>query len=163
MKSPGETKDRTRSRSALSGEMKAASTTVPASRKSRATSPTRRIFSSRSAMEKPRSQHKPCRTLSPSRIKVRTRRACSLSSSALASVDFPDPEKPVNQMIRARWPCSTSLSPRETAACCQMRLFGDKSKLDEQAGFLNYAILRRNRPLPNRRPQCQIVEYSSVI
>ena len=52
------------------GEMKAVSTIRPASAISLATSPTRRMFSTRSASVKPRSLFSPWRTLSPSSRKV---------------------------------------------------------------------------------------------
>src|SRR6185437_12109488 len=48
------------------GEMNEQSTMAPASTKRRATSPTRRMFSTRSASVKPRSRFNPWRTLSPS-------------------------------------------------------------------------------------------------
>ena len=65
--SPSGNMPRTISRSALNGEMKAVITTSPASVISLATSPTRRIFSMRSASVKPRSLLRPWRTLWASR------------------------------------------------------------------------------------------------
>ncbi len=53
------------------GEMKAVATIAPASAKSLATSPTRRMFSVRSSWLKPRSVQRPCRTLSPSNTYVK--------------------------------------------------------------------------------------------
>src|SRR6516162_10226864 len=61
MNSPGPTSSRAISRSARKGEMKATIVIRPASTKSLATSPTRRIFSTRSASVKPRSRLSPCR------------------------------------------------------------------------------------------------------
>ncbi len=55
--------------------MKEQSTIVPDSTKSFATSPTRRMFSTRSASEKPKSRVSPWRTLSPSSRKVCTPRS----------------------------------------------------------------------------------------
>lgn len=56
----------------------------------RLTSPTRRMFSSRSLGEKPRSLFRPKRTLSPSRRNARFLRCSSSSSRAHARVDLPD-------------------------------------------------------------------------
>src|SRR3569623_205308 len=64
--SPAGTIARAIARSAANGEMNAVSTISPASVISFATSPTRRIFSTRSASVKPRSRLRPCRRLSPS-------------------------------------------------------------------------------------------------
>lgn len=55
------------------------------------TSPTRRMFSSRSLGENPRSLLRPKRTLSPSRRKARLPFSSSSSSRAQARVDLPDP------------------------------------------------------------------------
>ena len=66
MNSPSGTSSRTMLRSARNGEMKEHSTIMPASTNSLATSPTRRMFSTRSASVKPRSRFRPWRTLSPS-------------------------------------------------------------------------------------------------
>ena len=81
------------SRSARNGEMKAVSTISPASAISRATSPTRRMFSIRSASVKPRSRLSPWRTLSPSSRKVWRPRATSFFSTRLAMVDLPAPRQ----------------------------------------------------------------------
>ncbi|MNP54915.1 hypothetical protein D3C76_1495140 [compost metagenome] len=54
------------SRSERNGEINDTSVINPASSIKRATSATRRIFSTRSASEKPRSLFRPWRTLSPS-------------------------------------------------------------------------------------------------
>ena len=64
---------RTRSRSARYGLITGTSATRPASAISRATSPTRRTFSVRSAAENPRSALSPWRTLSPSSTYVACR------------------------------------------------------------------------------------------
>jgi hypothetical protein len=55
-------------RSERKGEMNEQMTIRPASAISRATSATRRMFSTRASSVKPRSLFSPCRTLSPSRI-----------------------------------------------------------------------------------------------
>ena len=91
---------RTIFRSARKGLMKAVSTISPASAISLATSPIRRIFSIRSASVKPRSLFSPWRTLSPSSRKVCRFINASFFSTALAMVDLPEPESPVNHSTR---------------------------------------------------------------
>jgi hypothetical protein len=129
-------------RSALYGEMNEVNAIVEASAKSFATyaancsaivlfeivnsshtSPILLMFSFRSFSEKPKSLFKPNRTLSPSSLyadKPRCRRCCS---SAVAMVDFPDAERPVNQMVRPRWPRSSLRSCRDKEGCQVMFLF----------------------------------------
>src|ERR1700759_3276823 len=67
------------------------------------TSDTLRIFSFLSLGEKPRSELRPNRTLSPSRryaLRLRSfRRYCS---SAEAMVDLPEAERPVSQTVKPR-------------------------------------------------------------
>src|SRR5579884_4017429 len=62
----GSNRDRAIARSARNGEMNDTITISPASTINRATSATRRMFSTRSAAVKPRSELRPWRTLSPS-------------------------------------------------------------------------------------------------
>ena len=119
IKSPCSTMPRTRSRSARNGEIKAVSTITPASIKSLAISPMRRIFSTRSCGENPRSPHNPWRTLSPSSTKVWQPRWYSASSTAWAKVDLPAPDKPVNQMMAPRYSFCFSRRARVTVAWCQ--------------------------------------------
>src|SRR5438876_12128326 len=102
--------------------MKAVSAMMPASVNSFATSPMRRMFSVRSAGEKPRFLLRPWRTLSPSRTKACTLRSQSAFSSATAMVDFPEPERPVNQTVALRCPLRRSRSARVTAPWCQTML-----------------------------------------
>src|SRR5207253_5352419 len=102
--------------------MKAVSATMPASVNSFATSPMRRMFSVRSAGEKPRFLLRPWRTLSPSSTKACTLRSQSAFSSATAMVDFPEPERPVNQTVALRCPLRRSRSARVTAPWCQTML-----------------------------------------
>ena len=66
MNSPGSSRALAIRRSARKGEMNETSTISPASTIRRATSATRRMFSTRSASVKPRSRFSPWRTLSPS-------------------------------------------------------------------------------------------------
>ena len=82
---------RTRSRSARYGLITGTRATRPASAISRATSPTRRTFSARSAAENPRSALSPWRTLSPSSTYVARPSASRRPATASASVDLPDP------------------------------------------------------------------------
>src|SRR5215217_117503 len=57
----------------------------------------RRMFVSRSSLEKPRPLERFSRTTSPSRISRRLRRERSSSSSCVEIVVLPAPESPVNQ------------------------------------------------------------------
>jgi hypothetical protein len=75
------------------------------------------IFSLRSFSEKPRSLFRPNRTLSPSRryaARPRWRRCCS---SAVAMVDFPDAERPVNHIVNPRCFRNSLRSCRESDGC----------------------------------------------
>jgi len=102
--------------------MKLASVTRPASTMSLATSPMRRTFSSRSSALKPRLQLSPWRTLSPSSSVVRMPRAASACSSVHATVDLPEPLRPVNHSTQPRWFSRRSLTSRDTAPSCQVML-----------------------------------------
>ena len=90
---------RARSRSACSGEISATIAISPAWFMSRASSAARRIFSLRSADEKPKSLHKPRRNASPSKMAHGCPLASNAFSSERASVVFPAPDNPVNQMV----------------------------------------------------------------
>lgn len=87
---------------------------TPFSTKSFATSEHLRMFSSRSAFEKPKSQHRPCRKLSPSRRAVSMPRSASKRSTSKATVDFPDPLRPVNQTTQPFCFRIASLAERRT-------------------------------------------------
>ncbi len=102
--------------------MNAVTATRPASANSAATSPTRRMFSARSAGAKPRSELSPWRRLSPSSTKAECPAPTSAASSAAASVDLPEPESPVNQTTQPRWPSRRSRSPAATAERWRVRL-----------------------------------------
>src|SRR5512145_2650914 len=130
MKSASPISLRTRSRSSRNGEMNAVSTITPASTNSLAASPTRRTFSLRSASEKERSPHRPWRTLSPSSTKVRQPRKCNSSSTACASVDLPEPERPVNHSTQLAWPFCASRRRRVTVAWCHT-MFGEMLFMDK--------------------------------
>ena len=75
------------------------------------------MFSFRSLSEKPRSLFSPNRTLSPSRryaARPRCKRCCS---SAVAIVDLPEAERPVNQIVKPLWPRSSLRSCRDRDGC----------------------------------------------
>ncbi|EEF21833.1 conserved hypothetical protein, partial [Ricinus communis] len=76
----------------------------PASWNRRATSPMRRTFSARSGREKPRSAHRPCRTLSPSSTNTLQPRSNRARSRASASVVLPAPDSPVIHTTAPSWP-----------------------------------------------------------
>lgn len=88
----------------------------------RHTSAIRLMFSFRSFSENPRSLFSPKRTLSPSNLYAATpvcRRCCS---SAVATVDFPDAERPVNQIVKPRCLRNSLRSWREREGCQVMLL-----------------------------------------
>ena len=60
----------------------------------------RRWFSARSAMEKPRSALRPWRRLSPSRTYAGVPFSSSFCSTSIATDDLPDPDSPVNHTVR---------------------------------------------------------------
>jgi hypothetical protein len=131
-------------RSALKGEMKDVMAIVDESAKSFATckgicqlanslagvfcakcrtSAILRMFSFRSFSLNPRSLFSPNRTLSPSRryaANPRWRRCCS---SAVAMVDLPDADSPVNQMVKPFCLRYVLRSSRESDGCHVMLLF----------------------------------------
>src|SRR5258705_13696883 len=59
----------------------------------------RRIFVSRSSLEKPRPLDRFVRTSSPSSISIFNPRPTNSEANAVASVDLPAPESPVNQTV----------------------------------------------------------------
>jgi hypothetical protein len=87
-------------RSARNGEISAAITTTPASARWRASSVARRRFSRRSSGVKPRFLLRPVRRMSPSRTAERMPERSRRFSSAWASVDLPEPDRPVIQTRR---------------------------------------------------------------
>ena len=121
-KSPCGMSLRTASRSARNGLMKAVIAMTPASIINLAASPIRRIFSLRSSSEKPSWEDKLHLTLSPSSTSVRQPRWCSCSPTACASVDFPAPNRPVNQSTKDLCPFIASRSCQVTNACSQTTL-----------------------------------------
>lgn len=86
------------------------------------TSAIRRMFSLRSFSLKPRSLFRPKRTLSPSRRYDARPRCSRCCSSAVATVDLPDADRPVNQMVMPRWPRVSLRSRRESDGCHVMLL-----------------------------------------
>ena len=122
MNSVGWISSRTICRSARNGEMKEQRTISPASVISLATSPTRRMFSTRSASVNPRSRLSPCRTLSPSSSIVCRPLTSSLFSARSAIVDFPAPDNPVNHSTAACCSFNAARSLRPTVRLCQCRL-----------------------------------------
>src|ERR1035441_7425375 len=73
---------------------------TPASAKSFATSPSRRTFSFRSCGENFKSEHKPQRTLSPSRMQAGRPSFKMARSSSCATLLLPAPLKPVSQITQ---------------------------------------------------------------
>src|ERR687898_3288401 len=114
--------------------MTGTSATTPASANSRATSPTRRMFSVRSAVEKPRSMLRPCRRLSPSSKYAERPAATSARSTSTATDDFPDPDSPVNQTVAP----SDGRSSRPIPPRCQTTFLvtdsGDLGRAQDDAG-----------------------------
>src|ERR1017187_9152222 len=73
---------------------------TPASAKSFATSPSRRTFSFRSGGENFKSEHRPQRTLSPSRMQAGRPSFKMARSSSCATLLLPAPLKPVSQITQ---------------------------------------------------------------
>ena len=121
-KAMGAVSSRTIRRSARNGEMNEQITISPASVISRATSPTRRTFSTRSASVKPRSRLSPCRTLSPSSSIVCRPAASSFFSTMSAMVDFPAPDKPVSHSTAGVCSFCAARCSRPTVSACQWML-----------------------------------------
>ena len=88
----------------------------------RHTSAIRLIFSFRSFSENPKSLFKPNRTLSPSNLYAASPRCSRCCSSAVAIVDFPEAERPVNQIVKPRCFRSSLRSWREREGCQVMLL-----------------------------------------
>ena len=94
---------RAKSRSALYGEMNDVIAMAVDEAKRSDTSEMRRMFSSRSLGENPRSLLRPNRMLSPSRRKADFFRCNRCCSRATATVDLPEAERPVNQIVMPFW------------------------------------------------------------
>ena len=122
------TRSRTANRSFLYGEMKLTSVIIPLSAYSFETSPILRMFSSRSAAVNPKFEFNPCRMLSPSSTCAIFPRLNSSCSSVYATVDFPDPDRPVNQSTHPRCPSALSRVSRSTAPSCHL-MFVDSPTL----------------------------------
>jgi hypothetical protein len=98
------------------------------------TSAIRLMFSFRSFSENPKSLFSPKRTLSPSNryaASPRCRRCCS---SAVAMVDLPEAESPVNQIVKPRCLRFALRSLRERDGCQVMLLFAKCELLREDGG-----------------------------
>lgn len=80
------------------------------------------MFSFLSFSEKPKSLFSPKRTLSPSRRYAANPRWSRCCSSAVAMVDFPDAERPVNHMVMPRCLREELRSARERDGCHVMLL-----------------------------------------
>ena len=91
-------------------DTKAQRTTEPAWATSLATCAARRMFSERSAAEKPRSELSPRRNSSPSSTHTEQRRSNRARSRWVASVDFPELGSPVSQTTTALCPLRATRS-----------------------------------------------------
>src|SRR5678809_123074 len=100
------------SRTSRYGEMAAVIATVPLRESSLATKPMRRMFVSRSSLEKPSPLLNVSRTSSPSSTSTFMPRSSSTCSTRRASVDFPEEGSPVNQSVKP-FMCS----PYSSAVC----------------------------------------------
>ena len=71
---------------------------------SEATKPMRRMLMSRCSLEKPSSEERFLRTMSPSSsVTGRPPVSMNLTSSTLAMVDLPEPERPVKNTVKPCW------------------------------------------------------------
>jgi hypothetical protein len=107
--------------------MKEQITIRPLSTISLATSPARRMFSTRSASVKPRSRLRPWRTLSPSSSMVCLPSANSFWSRMLAMVDLPAPDSPVNQTMHGFCCLRAARSLLPMLSGCQAMLVARRS------------------------------------
>lgn len=81
------------------------------------------IFSLRSFSENPKSLFSPNRTLSPSRRYAATPRCRRCCSRAVATVDFPEADRPVSQSVNPRCFLNPLRSCREREGCQVMFLY----------------------------------------
>ena len=108
------------------------------------------IFSFRSFSEKPRSLFSPNRTLSPSRRYAARPRCKRFCSSAVAIVDLPEAERPVNHIVKPLWPLSALRSFRDKVGCHVIFLFVAIVRSETHCGVeVRYCTL----PLPRLYPQ----------
>jgi hypothetical protein len=105
------------------------------------------MFSFRSFSEKPKSLFSPNRTLSPSRRYAASPRCKRCCSRAVATVDFPDADKPVSQIVKPRCFRNSLRSCREREGCQVMFLRIFVKFCEEIAGLAGY--LRRHCWLRN--------------
>lgn len=98
------------------------------------TSAIRLMFSFRLFSSKPRSLLRPKRTLSPSRRYAARPRCSRCCSSAVAMVDLPEAERPVNQMVKPRCLRNVLRSLRERDGCQVMLLSSVSARLGEHGG-----------------------------
>src|ERR1700683_2664129 len=94
--------------------------TSPASASRQATSAARLTFSLRSSRLNPRSPLRPVLRLSPSSRYAFRLWATSRSSTATASVDFPDPDSPVSHRVAPLAPKLSARLARLTCPGCQV-------------------------------------------
>src|SRR5438445_3509079 len=98
----------------------------PASANSFATSPARRIFSFRSSGEKVKSEQRPRRRLSPSSTQTCLPCSNNARSSRPASVDLPEPLKPVNHTTAPLCPFraarSAAVTVRPSRSCLDITM-----------------------------------------
>ena len=104
------------------------------------TSAIRLIFSLRSFSEKPKSLFSPNRTLSPSNRYAANPKCSRCCSSAVAIVDLPDAERPVNQIVKPRCFRNSLRSWREREACQVMLLFSCQFLLQRGVGGVVFTL-----------------------
>lgn len=107
----------TTSRSARNGEIIETIVTSPDSAMSLATSAARRIFSLLSTSLKPKSRLRPCLRLSPSMTMLARPALVKARSTTSAILDFPAPERPVNQAMTGLCPSARHLRSRGCRSC----------------------------------------------
>ena len=134
---------------------------IPASRNNAAISPILRIFSFRSSSEKPRSELIPHRILSPSKRYTAFPASFSIFSNSTAIVDFPEPDKPVNQTTFPCCPNTRQRSSYDTLFFCQITFsffFISSSKSFNLSYFAS-----TNRPFRGNAPSPSFGGKSSAL
>src|SRR5260221_14633431 len=115
------------------------------------------MFVSRSSLLNPSPLLRFVRTSSPSRISTRLPRAWSFGVIALAIVDFPEPDKPVNQRVKPFSICGGSLKRKKNNEERIVR--SDKSANNPFAGDLFSRLRTKDKTLRRRSTDCTMRRF----
>src|SRR6476659_2865208 len=101
----------------------------------------RRMLVSRSSLLNPNPLLRLVRTSSPSRISTRLPCACSFPITALARVDLPAPDKPVNHKVNPRCIVSVLLLPSVIYEQVQLKAVGPAQRIHAPGGKAGKDVL----------------------